>query len=793
MRKLSFLCLISLIWTFSASATDPTSRDAGFTLLQNFQCDNKGDVTQGVIDSINRTKSVVAQIGETEKSCQYVSQQIAQLPSVDSIAQGIQANSTVNAIRAQESTINEALADMSYIAALPPNDPQRSLYPDSGTLESTIQLARAQLIQLKGQLSVDQANQSKTNLISGIDQLDAIAVGYAAALRGSEDCFKKRPDIKQHLTAGIIGIAGFFLKGPLGIATSLAGRLFQDLFDINSASKNRIKDSFSAVDQTAITLGLGCAFEQMGKQHCRILREKRLFTALNGDPAQMCDATRETRNLLDKQQNLFEALKKIEEFASKTAVVAQDPSSAGLRESAKTNYRVIVSQMKQGVLSAQAAAKASQTYNGDALRSGLTNVLGQYSRMINPKASGGMGLSMENSPPGSALVQASFTSEEQRNDMLGLILKPGESASTIYSRLRDEFLKSQQDNSIAGSRAYLNSPQLNSAFSMFNSMVNLPEDRQGETTKLLISRLTDKSAPQLVLAKINDVEKTLESSLSSDLSPEQTLSYINEYFQGQDVLDASASPAESLKMLDRELQEMKKSAGPIAERSGLNKLADSVHAVAEDAKSQETTVEPISSQKKFIAELNSLVGRNREFYTQLKTVMNAQLAEKGRALVKLSRDSKNEGVALQALFLLNQETLDDTLGFSKNPSAKVAEYDGAVALSAGQIEGFSKFSEPYMDFAVKYLEGKDVRGHSLPAGVLENISPEIKNRFCIQSLSVTEIPSALMELCKGAKIRSGNLSVDFDEFSSLGQQARSCAYYNFSTQERAFQQSKVAR
>ncbi|MCM0606211.1 MAG: hypothetical protein KA715_08985 [Xanthomonadaceae bacterium] len=354
--------MITLLLILSASAGGPTARDAGFTMLQNFQCDNKGDVTQRVMDSIRRTKSIVKQIGETEKACQAVSQQISQLPDISNITKGIRTNNIVNQINEQEGLINEALADMSFVSSLTANDPQLSLYPSLKELNGIVQIARSELITLRVQLKVEQANIEQNNLISGITELDSIAQGYAAALRGSDECFKKRPDLKQHLTTGIVGIAGFFLNSPLGIGTSLAGRLMQNIFDIKNASRNRIQESFSAADQTAIALGLGCAFEQFGKQHCRILREKRLFSSLHAK-GESCAEVSEVEGILEKQKNLFEALKKIEDWSNKTGIATADDNSVALRESAKSQSKQMTSQMKQDIMAAVSSAKASQTFN----------------------------------------------------------------------------------------------------------------------------------------------------------------------------------------------------------------------------------------------------------------------------------------------------------------------------------------------------------------------------------------------------------------------------------------------
>lgn len=788
------LVLLFFIPAIFVYAGNPVSRDAGFELLQNFQCDSKSDVAQRVIDSIKRTKDVAKSIGETEDACKQISDQIAQIPGIDEISDSIYTNSIVNEIRLQEALINEALADMSFITNLPEGDPQHELYPDSAALAFTVQRARSELIELKARLKVQEAGESRVNSVNGIRQLDSIAQSWAALIRDNNKCFDKSPSLKQHLISGLIGIAGFFLKGPLGIATTLAGKLLQDVFMIRSASKNRIGDSFKVVDQTAITLGLGCAYEHLGKQHCRILREKQLFTALNNkNDRSNCTGNcgQDVIEVLEKQRNLFEALKKVEDWTSKTSGAILDENSALLNEKMKSSYRDSLFDTRSSVLKAQTTAKSNnQKFNGSAQMEGLIRGLNSFSDMLQGKSNNGM-----SSGPELIQIKNSFTEEERQYDFLKLILKPEEDPKVIFSALKQEddayYVKRYGNNN--NGMVVMNNSGRKTAFDIFYELHVLNSEDQGETVKMLIARLQDKSTPQLILNQLNEVEKTLDSKTTTDLSNDQVLANMLDYFNGNDVFDASTSPNQSLKYLDLELQMMKKNLGDNIDRSGINKLADSVHQMVNEIKEDQVSVSNIDQQRQFIINLNILVGSNKELYNQLKTVLNSQLAEEGKELLKASRETKDQNNALKALFLLNSETLSNTMGFSKNPSAKMAEYDTAIALSAAQLDGFSKFSEPYTKLVTNYFNGKDARGKPLPTAILQNSSPELKNRFCIQSLSLTEIPVEINEICKGASIQSDNLKVTFDAFNKLDHQKRSCAYYNFSTQEQAASQNRFGK
>ena len=213
--------VIVLLVISSSSHADPIDRHAGLSLIQNFQCDNKGDATQRALDSLARTQSIIADIGSKEDACKAISKRIAELPDMNSIASRMRADATTTEIRRQEALINEAFADLSTVQNLPVSDPKRELYPDEISLRQTVQTARSSLTALRAQLSVSAASTKKEGTIQGITQLDQIAQEYTAALGSGEDCFKKKPEVRNHLTTGLLGIAGFFMQSPMELEYQL--------------------------------------------------------------------------------------------------------------------------------------------------------------------------------------------------------------------------------------------------------------------------------------------------------------------------------------------------------------------------------------------------------------------------------------------------------------------------------------------------------------------------------------------------------------------------------------------
>jgi hypothetical protein len=542
------------------------------------------------------------------------------------------------------------------------------------------------------------------------------------------------------------------------------------------------------MDQAAIMAGLGCAFEELGKQHCRLLKERTLFAAVSSAEANCTPETAKLSQMLSGQQKLLQAVKQIENWTGNTSVVSQDPSSAALRESARSAYQNTASTIRQQILDIQATARASHGSNGVGQQEGLMNPLQTFSSLLQGDS--------EASTKGLSLIKDLLTEKEQRADILNLIIKPGEDPVALLGQLQNEYDAYVASNMRAGGTGMMGmgggeGVQMNALF-MFRTLEALDDSHMGPTTKLIRDRLRDPETPQLILTRLNDFGKTVDSSLASDLSPEQTRSYFNQYFTGSDPLDPSPTAAESLHKLDTALAGMRKSIpDQLASRSGLDHLASEVHKALEQSDRLSIGDPSIQEQKEFIRSMNDFVGRNRELYTQLQTVLNAQLAYGARDVIRGTRDAG--AAALPILLFLNRETLNDTMGISNNPSGRMSEYNQAISLSATQIEAFDRFARPYLDFAVKFLNGKDVRGKDLPPGVLQNMSPDLKNRFCIQTLSMGELPKDLLALCRGTGIHSGDLKLSFDSFSGLAQPERSCAYYNFSVQESLQSQNRLVQ
>ena len=144
---------------------------------------------------------------------------------------------------------------------------------------------------------------------------------------------------------------------------------------------------------------------------------------------------------------------------------------------------------------------------------------------------------------------------------------------------------------------------------------------------------------------------------------------------------------------------------------------------------------------------------------------------------------------LKAIIEMNQSTIDATIGYSTNPSTTQAQYDSAILLSASQIEGFARFSDSYLENAFRLFDGQSTGRHSHSEGMMENVSDKLSDRLCIQLLSRTDLSDEIKNRCKGAKIVSGATVVKFDSYANLPHPQRSCAYYNFTSQEQRAQEA----
>lgn len=129
-----------------------------------------------------------------------------------------------------------------------------------------------------------------------------------------------------------------------------------------------------------------------------------------------------------------------------------------------------------------------------------------------------------------------------------------------------------------------------------------------------------------------------------------------------------------------------------------------------------------------------------------------------------------------------------TIGYSSNPSARIADYESAQNLSASELDTFSRFTEPYLPSAFKFLNGE-----KLSPGLKENIQQGTRDRLCIAFLASTELTPKLKKACSGTHLKSGSAQVKFDDQVNLPHPARSCALYNFTVRERAERESKLTR
>ena len=274
-RLLMGLSFLFLAITPAVDSQAALSRDAGMALLTGFNCQDSDAQTKAVLDSIRQVKSLLSDIDQTSKKCVDAYNSLAQIPNVVDIENTMAATAIIRQINTQKAIIHEAMSNMTMVANLKKID--FSFYPSKEELTSTILIARTALLSLQAELSVAQSHDQVVQYSAGIANLDHLSISLTGAIKGSQSCYKNDSPLRETVSAGLAGIAGFFMEQPLGIATNMAARILQNVFQIRNASQHPLEQAFWNQDRYAILAGVRCAMEKLSKQHCRTYKERQLF------------------------------------------------------------------------------------------------------------------------------------------------------------------------------------------------------------------------------------------------------------------------------------------------------------------------------------------------------------------------------------------------------------------------------------------------------------------------------------------------------------------------------------
>ena len=783
------LLIAGLAFT-SLDALAESSRNAGGLLLESFQCDAKGSLTQDVIDSINHTKSLAKAINDEEQECKDASNALSAVPDISKALAGLQMTQSAADILAQQRIINDGLSELAYINSLPAGSPQLALYPSPDQLQATIQNARDAILTDQTNEQMTQTNISIAQKTDGLIQLKQASDSIALALKGNEKCFKKKPMIRSAIVTALVGISGFFMSSPYGIATAIGGSILQGLFKNMSTAKNRLNTSFDVADLNMLALGISCGYEYLGKQHCSLIRKNELFKANQSLSA------KENPLVLTKamQRDLIESEKRIELWVNSTSVMQQDPVMMTSLLEAKKLYQNAVDSFKTELLSLEGKQRTSHTKGGPSQSADLLGHMGSFLAMITPYIGG---YSEEgDTGMGASYLHALFGLDEQYEDVLLLLSNNSTANINLFSDLKSEFtkrIKADQPTTAADTIA----KKSKSALLMLTILQASPRETWGPITVNLMAQLESADIITTIRTNLIALEQKMALATAITLSPEQIDAATASYLLSENPESPQMSASSALIKIDHILQTSIKNDNATILKSGISDLADLINKAVQKTK-KVRTAEPIASideKRELIADVNKIVGKNHELLTRLQTFLkyksaegyNSEIASEMKQYLGIqNQNTKNGNSILRSLLLLNKQTVESTLSYLSNPSIMQAQLTSAIDLSAAHIDGFEQFSKPYLNYVFKLYDGKNSKGKALSSGVLENMSPASQSRFCIDALAMTDLTDTIKDRCKGKILSSpsGNTRVSFDRYVGLPQPERSCAYSNFLTQER---------
>jgi len=756
---MKFLLLINLfIGALYAEEQPALSRNTGFALLKNFTCDSMGNRTRDVLGSVQNLYSLIETLQKDIKECSSLSNSIAALPEVRSIISAFNADAESQALKEQEKLITEALADISFLQGIPEGDPRRELYPTVAVLNGVVRNARAELMRLRARIAVRDSQASRERFNQGIVQLNQLADGLNTILASDNECMQKAPQLKQHVTAGLVGIAGFFLDSPLGMGVALGGKILQNLFSMRRSSKIKNKSElYQPTDQAVLAAGLQCAMEFQSKQHCRMLREKQLFSSQQNQ-----NKSNSVLQSVDQQRDLMKAVEEIQNWSSAVDAFAQqsdvNASRADMKSAfinAKDSVNRELNKVRQGLQAFSPEARPR------AQREQVFNALPYFSQIFGGGGGGGGG---GGNMGGASYLQNLFPEEERRAEFLNLLFDR-EEAQKLNRELQQEIDKRYPQEA----SRYITMPA-NYKFTTLKSLTDVPAIQR------INARLEEKDIIEQIQTKIRDYEKRVTQQVSTELSDEKVSAAMDYFVHGNAI--GVPSPYENLKFIQDTIRnvppEFRDRFGHLLNLDG---MSGEIQKVVEGVeKSQKNGFREKTEMLEVIGKMNDVIGRDNQLYRQVRTFSDRFTSYQYEQLK--STAGINPEVVSETLFLMNRDILTDAMNFVSVPTSKNLDYDTALGISASQIESFTDYFDDYFPTALNYLNGLDVDGKRLSEGVRTNISTNLKSNFCIQALGLTTVPQNVVSQCQGSSLRIGSNVIEFSKLYQKDHKERVCAYQN---------------
>lgn len=774
--------VVFLSFSLGTNSFANMSNSAGNILLESFRCDSmSGSATQSVRTSLANLRSSLEKISDKEKECQAELAVIGQLPKLDAVLQQIDNYGATEDIKKTELIIEEALADLAYVKTIPQGHPNRALFPDESTLQAMVSSARTELIRLRVSNKVESGARDRKRYIDGISQLDSLANEMAASLRKNSECYKKHPVLRRQIVTGILGISGFFASSPAGIGITLAGRLIQNIFDIRDANNDDKRVDFEASNQSMLVTGLSCTLEQLGNQHCRLVRQEALLQQLSAGPCKDDKCSPEMRRLLSIMEKGKSSSQAVDEMTRNLGSKISYTEEQARTLKVNSTFMSATAAFEAGLSTVKESAKSSdRSMSAEARRKEDRTNLYTTTYIFGTKIFGYPATGMSLGEASITEIRSGMSTAEQEKGFLNLIYSEAEyndlyqkfaaaiNASPRLKRAND--LQTESGGTGAGKLENAVRKNMVAALAGEDIIKEIPEALKmyesftsPERLEIIKSRSeTYKSAilqKFRVLATDDQISNFTMAFLTNDVGQPSSLKHLENI---QDFFDSIPD-------------DFKMSRGRLLKLNTLRTQIDEIVALGREIDSATTDI-PEKKTKDLYAKVTRLLDHSHGFKEDMARITQAVAKHQNQ---KVAGTVANKQDIHDLIYMQYNDFLEGVYELKK-PYERQNDAKNAIALSGAQIEAFSKFFGLYKDNAVNFLNRSDTEGRSFNKGLSENIDSSLKDHFCIQTLALTEIPKDIREKqCGNASIRYGSSELSYAQFADLPHKERVCAYRNF--------------
>tara|TARA_B100000749_G_C18450126_1_gene476020 strand:- start:16114 stop:18444 length:2331 start_codon:yes stop_codon:yes gene_type:complete len=764
--------LIFFILLIGLSPHFALAEKAGAALLRSFQCEGLGSETASIRSSISNLKDMMKSLNGPNNSCAEVGAAIAELPSIEETLARIENSSKEQRIDELEATINEALANLDYVERKVSPEEQY-LYPSSADLQNIVVTSRSELLKLKADISVEDSELMRRNKIQGLAELDQLGMRLADAVTNNPDCFEEQEELRRYSLTALVGISGFFMSSPIGVATTAAARNLQNLFRIFGGSNSRYLRSVEPILKAELGLGFGCALESLSQQHCNLIRKRDLLSRVSGprscregDPncqeANVCHDCPE-ENALARSNKVTKDLLPINDWVNLRDLIGDSSNQVVNQQRLDARKMIVlvaedISQSLSNEIN-NARSLSSEVQRKKRFYEKAIDILDDLNRlMVDGEYYPDSGSSASVDRDARYQLQGDLIEEELDYAGLSIMLGNPQEARRLHNDLLakyNAYRKIQYDAEYDGTYepiTRLSSPTLIRYIEDTDAIKNILNDFK--------ARFSTAEGLETIASGINSFKANGINRLSTEPSDARRRDLATRFYVGS-ADNEFRSPNDSLKnilaYLDFAESKLKGTPeGKFTDFKSLRTRISNVTTVSDAILQKDTPTD--SDIKSLTAKMTELLGPNQEFINQVSTI----------ATNVVNYDSRTKGEASrETLFRDSQALVRDALNISSNAElfSNIQDVNGAMELSERQIKAFSAF------FKRDKGELKDL----LDPEEENSLSEYNRNQLCFQILGMSN-PKDFAESCKGTKITSPDgRERHFDALINAPLEERVCA------------------